>query len=259
MKAKYLSIIWLLIGSLYFSDGIMAQDALSPQDLIQKANQAYTEGQYSDALRYYNQVYQQGYESAPLLMNIGNAHFKLNDIPSSILFYERALRHAPNNEDIAFNLGLARSRIIDKIEDVPKLFFLQWWDQIKGSLSLESWTYLSIISFVAFLLFFAAYLIAKRVWSKQLFFWPAMIFLLLGLHAVLFSSQLKSDRISRPEAIIFSPTVTVKSSPDHSSIDLFVLHEGTKVQVSDSLGEWIEIRIASGSKGWISGENLRKI
>jgi SH3-like domain-containing protein len=60
-------------------------------------------------------------------------------------------------------------------------------------------------------------------------------------------------------AIIFSPAVNGKSSPDQSGKDLFVLHEGTKVTVEDEVGEWYEIRLSDGNKGWVPSNSLTRI
>ena len=90
-------------------------------------------------------------------------------------------------------------------------------------------------------------------------FWAGIIFAVLMLVTVLFSVSGYHRMKTTHEAIVFEPTITVKSSPDENSIDLFVIHEGTKVQLLDRIGEWYEIRIANGSKGWLPEETLEEI
>ena len=61
------------------------------------------------------------------------------------------------------------------------------------------------------------------------------------------------------DAIVFTPTVNIKSSPDENSKDIFVLHEGTKISLLDVVGDWQEIRISNGSIGWIKTSDIKKI
>ena len=63
----------------------------------------------------------------------------------------------------------------------------------------------------------------------------------------------------KTSAVIVSPMVVVKSSPDENSSDIFILHEGTKVKVREELGQWLEIRIADGKQGWLPKNALEVI
>ena len=64
--------------------------------------------------------------------------------------------------------------------------------------------------------------------------------------------------MTQEQAIIMTPTVNVKSSPNEASVDLFVLHEGTKVDVLETESGWNKIRIANGSVGWLSEDAMRR-
>ncbi|MEZ5083610.1 MAG: tetratricopeptide repeat protein [Bacteroidales bacterium] len=99
------TVIVLICGNLF---------AEEPDSLFFKANRAYANAYYSEAVDNYLMVVDAGYESAGLYFNLGNAYFKLNDFPSAILYYEKAKKLDPNNEDIKFNLGVANSKIVDK-------------------------------------------------------------------------------------------------------------------------------------------------
>ena len=57
---------------------------------------------------------------------------------------------------------------------------------------------------------------------------------------------------SRSEAIVTAPMSGIKSSPDQGSVDKFILHEGSKVKISDRVDSWLKVTIADGSKGWVS-------
>jgi tetratricopeptide (TPR) repeat protein len=229
------------------------------QVYISMGNKAYQDGMYSNALGYYKKVTDAGYQSADLFYNIGNVYFKLNDLSHAILYYERARRLDPGSEDINFNLNVANSRIADKIESIPEMFYLRWFHGVARFFVADTWAVLSIVLFVLTLIAFLGYFILPWIIFRKAGFWSGLVFLILFLFALFFSWQSYYASRSKEEAIIFEPTVTVKSSPDEKSIDLFVLHEGTKVEVKDRIGEWFEIKIPNGSIGWLPVNTVEKI
>ena len=98
------------------------------QSLITDANQSYSDGDFQEAVEWYEQVLANGYEAPQLYYNLGNSYFKSNNLPAAILNYERAKRLAPNDEDITFNLKLANLKTLDKTEPIPPLFFKVCWN-----------------------------------------------------------------------------------------------------------------------------------
>lgn len=238
------------------ANGLTEEEGLAR---IESANAAYQQGLFNDALELYLGVYEAGLTSASLCYNIGNTYYKLNRIPESILFYERALLLSPSDQDVRDNLALAQTRIIDKIESVPELFFIRWWNQVRNAFGADGWSRMSIILFGIFLLFLFSYLLSKKPLIKQLAFWPGLISLLLFAHALAFAWQKSTVMKNHPEAIVFQASVTAKSSPDAGSVDLFVIHEGTKVRIQDQIGDWVEIKIASGNRGWMKEKALERI
>jgi len=228
-------------------------------EVIKQANQEYSAGYYNQALELYMSIAEQGYTSPELYYNIGNTYFKLNRIPEALLYYERAYKLNPRNENIRFNLELARTRTIDKIEPVPVLFYVRWFRSLISALGADAWGTLSLVLFVSSLLLVVIFLLTARRWLRILTFYPALIFIFISLAAYMLGYLQHHERVSRTEAIVFDPSVTVKSSPSDASIDLFVIHEGTKVKITDQVGEWFEIRIASGSMGWLQAESVEKI
>jgi len=210
-------------------------------------------------LQVWTEIYTTGYRSANLDYNIGNAYFKLNNIPYAILFYERAYLLKPADEDINYNLQIARTLIVDRFQEIPELFFIRWYNFVSLFLSTNSWAKISLTSFVLFLLLLSLYIYTSRYRLKVIGFWLAVFFIILSLSSLSFSARNKSLVYDSHKAIITSPMVNGKSSPDKSGNDLFVLHEGTKVTVEDSVGEWVEIRLSDGNKGWIPTNSLINI
>jgi len=230
-----------------------------PEIIAAKANKAYTDGFYANAVELYKSVIAAGYESPDLYYNLGNACFKQNDFASSILYYEKARKLDPGNEDVNFNLRIANTKITDKIEPIPELFYKRWYKKLIESFSVNNWSKLGLVCLFLGLVAILFYFISKLLFMRKAGFWLGIIFVLLSLFSFLFAWQGYDEIMHRKEAIIFSPTVTIKSSPDEKSIDLFVLHEGSKVELIDNIGTWYEIRIANGSVGWLSASSVEKI
>ncbi|HNX44787.1 MAG TPA: tetratricopeptide repeat protein [Bacteroidales bacterium] len=233
--------------------------AETPEAMIVKGNKAYSQGHYEDAIALYGEVIRMGYESENLFYNLGNAYFKNNELPPAILYYEKALKIDPNDADTRYNLAVANSRIADKIEKIPELFYKRWWTNLKNLFSLDTLSVLIILFVITGLVLAGIYLVSRRMILRRVSFWSAAALLALAFVMLGIASQKNSQLKARKEGIVFTPTVTVKSSPDPSSIDLFVLHEGSKVLVQDSIGGWIEVKIANGSQGWILATDIRKI
>ena len=239
--------------------GFKASHAIDQDSLFQKANEAYASGFYLEAIDQYLKIVDMGFESAELYFNTGNACFKLEDYPSAILYYEKAKKLDPNDEDINFNLAIANTRIVDKIEPVPEIFFRRWWRTLTNLLGTDTWAMLGTGAFILFFILLAFYLLSRVTRIRKTSFYSGLVVLFIALFAFFIALQkYRAFQLDR-EAIVFTPTITVKSSPNPNSVDLFVIHEGSKVQIMDQVGEWCEIRIANGSVGWLPVSSIRKI
>lgn len=227
--------------------------------LFSRANQEYTNGMYTNAIDDYQRIIQTGYESAELYFNLGNAYFKTNDIPSAILYFEKAKKLNPNDNDINFNLNVANTQIVDKIEPVPELFFKQWWRSIYNIFKADTWAIISVAGFILFFVLLAFYLLSKYTIIRKSAFYSGLIVLFLTLFTFTIAFQKYNILKHQKEAIVFTPTITVKSSPNQNSVDLFVIHEGAKVKILETIGNWCEIKIANGSVGWLPAEVLKDI
>jgi tetratricopeptide (TPR) repeat protein len=256
MKLVYRSIliIYLLIIPCYLS---VSQE--SQQMTFSKGSELFKAGKYQEALDHWLVLYKSGTRSASLDCNIGNAYFKLSNIPGAILYFERALLLKPADEDISYNLQIARTLVVDKFVAIPKIFFVSWYNFISLILSTNLWARISLTSFILFLLLFSLYIYSSRYRYKVIGFWVAIIMLLVSISSVSFSIRNRSLVFDNRQAIIFNPQVNGKSSPDNSGTDLFILHEGTKVTIEDGVGDWYEIRLSDGNKGWVPANCLEKL
>ena len=218
---------------------------------FERANYYYNEARYDTAVIIYKGILDDGYVSAPLLYNIGNAYFKMREYPMAILYYEKALKIEPNNEEIQQNLAIANAMITDKIEPMPEFFLRKLWRNIGNMFTANEWATVSLVLITLVLLVVFLYLTAQTRGMKKGMFFTGILLILLTLCSIIFASQRFRYMNEHNEAIVMMPTITVKSSPTSSGTDLFVLHEGTKVKVLDSTDNWNKIKIADGSVGWL--------
>ncbi|MBI9052914.1 MAG: tetratricopeptide repeat protein [Bacteroidales bacterium] len=235
---------------------VLYLNAQETDNLLEKANSLFIDGKYQEASETYENILKLGYESSDLYYNLGNAYYKQNVISQSILNYEKALLLAPNDDDIKYNLELCNRLVIDQIETLPVFFITGWIRNLRNLFSSDLWAAISIVLFTLALTFISFYFYSKGISFKKLSFWLGFVLAVFSSISFVFSNQQKNTIISGKTAIVLSPSVTVKSSPDASGTDLFVIHEGTKVSIDDNISEWSEIKLSDGSKGWIKLEDL---
>lgn len=249
---KILVSLWLLVSVVGF--GQTAQEGC--ETWFEEGNAAYNEGNYEQALTSYGAIEALGMESALLYYNIGNTYYKMKEYPKAILYYEKALKLDPSDEDIRTNLAIANLAIVDKINPIPQSFINRWWNSLKSSFSADGWAWMSVVLFALLLLCLFAFLMSKRQGMRKLGFFVGIVMLIGLALSVIFAIEKRSDLQRQDEAIIMTPTVTAKSSPSTMSVDLFVLHEGTKVRILDAASDWRKIRLADGTVGWLPAEDM---
>ncbi len=229
------------------------------ESTVVKANKAYAAGLYAEAAGLYKRVADAGYESPELFYNLGNAFFKQNDFTHAILWYERALKLDPGNEDISFNLNVANTKIADKIEPLPELFYKRWYYGLVRLMPVDTWALAGVVLFITSLLGLVLYQVSRVLVLRKAGFWSAAVLLFLSAGTLVLAWSGYRSSYTVKEAVLVAPTITVKSSPDEKSTDLFVLHEGTKVRLTDRINDWYEIRIANGSVGWLPQSALETL
>lgn len=258
MKLRLNYIIIFFIQFLISQNNVSFSQETTKQKFL-KGVEFYSEAKYQEALDIWLELYNNGYRSPSLLYNIGNAYFKISNLPGAILFYERARLLKPSDENINYNLNIVRSMVVDRFDEIPELFFVRWYNFISLLVSANGWALISLISFILFLVLLSVYLYSSKYRLKVISFWISIFCILISVASLSFSIRNKSLVYESREAIIFTPSVSGKSSPDISGTDLFVIHEGTKVRIEDTVGVWHEIRLSDGNKGWVPATCLTVI
>lgn len=246
-------VLWLTVLALLLLP--MMGEAVTKQN----ADDAYAQGRYQQAIADYKELLRHG-TSANLFYNLGNAYYRSDSLTQAILCYERAYRLAPADDDIRFNLQFARSKTIDKITPASEMFFVTWYHSLVNLCGVDTWATLSVISLVLALLLLLAYLFAPRLGIRKMGFFGSIGFLVVFLLTNLFAYQQKQMMENHCGAIIITPSVNVKKTPDPNGSDVFVLHEGTRVDITDcSMKQWRGVKLADGREGWIPAGVLEQI
>ena len=252
MKRALYLLIAFVIPSICFADN-------NVQALFASGNASYNKGQYKEALTTYQKVFDAGYESAALYFNMGNASYKTGDIPSALLYYGKAHRLSPGDEDINFNIRFVNLKTTDKIDEAPEFFVNKWWRGFILALSANVLGWLSVLLVLLASGILTLYFFTTSVAIKKSSFYGAVILFALGAFTIFIAGMQVSYFNGHKEAIVFSPSVTVKSGPVEKAGALFVIHDGTKVNVLDNNNGWIKIKLANGNEGWIKTGDVKEI
>ncbi|MDX9789351.1 MAG: tetratricopeptide repeat protein [Candidatus Kapabacteria bacterium] len=245
---KILYILTLLISQTFWA-----------QDVFDKGNEYYREGDYEKAIEAYESILNDKKHSAELYFNLANAYYKMDKVALSIYYYEKALLLNPNNKDIKNNLKFAQNKTIDEIKEVPDVRFEKVLQNFTGILTYNAWAKISVgLAFLFFLLFLGYYFSdttrAKRIFFVGMFIIPILI--IISILSAWFEKELyKTDR----PAIVFAEIVPVKNEPRENASESFVLHEGTKVFVLESLDNWRKIQLSDDTEGWLRAENIKEL
>lgn len=241
---------------LFFHAFIKANEG---QLILDSANVAYSKSEYVKAAKLYESIANIGLESPEVYFNLGNAYYKYNNLAFAILNYERAIKLKPDNEDFYFNLKLANQKTEDKIDAAPQFFLKHWKNALVDLMSEGSWSKFLLLLIIIALILIALYFTSSRRGLKQFYFFCGTILLVICIFTF-FIAQNKYNRTKNSrEAIITSAAITVTGSPSEKGTKLFILHEGTKVNITQEDEAWAEIYIANGNTGWIKKSELQKI
>ena len=249
----------VLIALMVAPFAAQAQDSYV-DSLWNAANTAYSQGEWSDAIAGYEMISEMGLESPALYCNTGDAYFKDSNLPMAILYYERALKLDPSYADAVYNLELANSSIHDRIDVVPEFFLKKWMKDISYLMDSDAWAVAFIIFLAATLALLLVFIMAPSVAGRRAGFFTGLVTLILMVFSISFSVSQKNDYMNADMAIIIKPVASVKSSPStEATKDLFVLHEGTKVEIVDRVGSWNNIALSDGRQGWLPSADMEVI
>ncbi|WP_445731846.1 tetratricopeptide repeat protein [Mariniflexile sp.] len=245
----------LYILSFLLCFGLFAQN----KALFEQANALYNEGKYAEAINKYEAILRTKNQSAELYFNLGNAHYKLSNVAPSVYFYEKALQLAPNDADIKNNLAFAKNMTIDAVGVIPEAGLSKILNRATNTMPFDGWAKAAIVFVFSFVILFLIYYFAYSSLRKRLAFLGSIAALTLMFVSLLFAfHKFNLDKKDQP-AIVFAKESKVKNEPNSRSEESFILHEGTKVQVLDSVNNWKKIKLQDGKAGWISSADIKAL
>jgi tetratricopeptide (TPR) repeat protein len=228
-----------------------------PKETFEQGNEFFIAEDYRKAMETYMAVVKTGMVSPELYFNLGNSFFRLGDYPNAILYYEKAKRLSPKDPEILMNLGITNTRITDKFEVMPDVFFVHWWKVFSGLFSRDMWAIIFLCLVFTSVLCLTWYFLTSTYGRKKLAFCVCFLFFILSGTAI-GAAFFQHHEQTRPTGIIMKNKIEVSSSPQ-TNRPQFVIHGGTKVDILDELGDYYRIRVVDGRNGWISKKDLARI
>jgi cbb3-type cytochrome oxidase subunit 3 len=221
-----------------------------------QANDLYRKGAFEAAARGYADLADAGHQNLDLYYNLANSWFKAGSLGNAILWYERALRLSPGDPDVLANLRFTRARLVDRAEEEDLLPGVQLLTMVYRRLD-PDW----LLIFCTAMLFLAG--VGGILWlfrPERRTLWTGItVVLLAGWLVTGIAWEMRSGDLSAPEAVVMQEEVVGKSGPGSDYLEVFALHEGTKVTVERRESDWLLVRLENGLGGWVRSEGVERI
>jgi tetratricopeptide (TPR) repeat protein len=250
-KTKYTFYIFIFLCKVGLSQ--------TPDVLFEKGNEFYNNGEFELAIKQYNKILENGIHSPELYFNLGNCFYRLNKVAESNFNYEKALLLSPNEQYILNNISFAKNMGLDNIEELPLTQFQKNIDYIISLFSIKIWSFILIVLMSLFFISALIYLFSYNPVYKRIYFSLSIIILIISLliFSIIWTELKKSNEIK--SGIVFSKELSVFSEPNKRNEELFILHEGTKVQLTDKLKGWEKIKLINGAEGWVNENQIKPL
>ena len=239
-----INIIWMVSPSI-----LSAQ--INVENIFSQANELYNKGSYIEAINNYKEIIKNDFHSAELYYNLGNAYYRLDSIASSVYYYEKALQLNPNDREIIDNLELINKTLVDEIDPITIPLIELILNRVSNIFYFETWGYISIFFSFLIVALFLSYYFANSSRVKRLTFVLLCISSIFMLVSLINGNKGYNNYINNEYAVIYSYETDLKTEPNYRSETLFMLHEGTKIQVLENYNNWIKIRLVNGQVGYI--------
>lgn len=251
MKKFFLLIINIVLITVAFAQK-------NTEAILDSAFNAYMNKDYDIAAKLYNEILDKNYSSADLYYNLANCYMQNDNIANAIYYYEKAKALNPNDNNINYNLRIANARKKDKVENLPIVFYKLWFISIMNLTPTNTWAIVAVVNFVMLLLLIFFFLFSNSSKIKKVCFFLAILFIVIFISALIFSIKSAKSIQENKYAIVFNSSM-VKSSPSNDARNLFEINEGLKIEITDSLNSFYQIKLSDGKEGWITNESVKKL
>lgn len=248
---------WLKVSLVIFILFMLSTTLSAQEKVFDQANQLYNDGKYEQAVEKYQAILNAKFESPELYYNLGNAYAKLDELGEAVYFFEKAKKIAPDDEDIQNNLAFVQNMVVDDITPLPKIGLDAFLNKTSALLNVNQWAKFAVGMSLLFILMFLLYYFTYQSLLKRIFFTGILLSIFLFSGSLYFAFHQDNYLKNNQEAIVFATEVTIKSEPLDDSENIFLLHEGTKVVVLETVDNWNKIKLADGKLGWIKKDKIR--
>ncbi len=233
--------------------------AENPQELFDKANTHFQNGNYIQAIQAYDSLLTKGFISKEVYYNLGNTYLKIEDLGNAVLNYERALLQKPGYKDARNNLSYARSMLIDDLETISPFFLKKWWDSLRQSASSTTWSIVALLILCSGIIGWIVWQFSGNRLKRKQGFFAGLILILISILPFALAASRSAFEYHSGQAIILEKEVALRIAADVRSREIYLLHEGTKVELIDEIETWKKVKLTNGEEGWLFGEALEEI
>lgn len=232
------------------------------ETLLKQAAQAYAQKDYAKAATAYDAVLASQAKAiaadsihhddlAAVYYNLGNCHYRLKDMAHAVLNYQRALRYAPDNDDIRFNLELTRTKLADKFDDPSEMFFVTWARELVQSESAACWLKWCFFFLALACIALLAFLFAPKTAVRKAGFFAAIAMVVLTATTGLFSAM-QHHSFTHYRLMVVMKETSARTSPSATAREARKLHEGTTLRLTNSdEKQWLAATLPDGTEVWI--------
>lgn len=240
MNRTGLRFFFPIISAIVFLSATAIFAGTFEDSLFQEGNEAYSRGDYAEAISKFEQITETAGYSPAVLYNLANSYVLSGETGRAVLNYERALRLSPSDSDISGNLQLVKKEngLFPKESSGAETFF--------HLLSLNQWTTLIPVSLVLLTAFLLAGM--KYRFSRQLNVGvgtSCFLLLCLAIAGTLFRYQYFNP------SVVLSPDAKLFISPFESSATIGALQEGRLVYPQKRHGDFSYVTDETDRQGWI--------
>ncbi|MCW3462484.1 tetratricopeptide repeat protein [Chitinophaga nivalis] len=246
--------LWVLLVTGFGSRASVPE----PQQRFEAANNLYNQSKYTAAAGIYQELITEGYNEPSLYFNAGNASYKAGKTGTAIYNYEKALQLSPDNAAVKHNLAIANQKVSGYVQELPLVFFQQWWQQLQHLHRANGW---AIGCLIFFWLLVAGFLLNTYLpgWKNKFLRWGNYALGALFLLYVIMAVDAYLIANDHSAGIVMSSNIRAKAAPDDNSKDTFEVGEGMKVQITDATNDFCKITLADGKSGWIACTNIKRL
>lgn len=241
----------------------------SAQHLEQKADSAYTAGDYALATSIYEKIIKEQGTSTPIYYNLGNCYYRQGKLSKAVLAYERALRLNPADASARQNLEFVNSKLVDK-KGYEGSFISRTFADITNIMSANAWAWLSLALFIVVITCAALYIFSNGVLIRKIGFFAGGTICLVFIVSIIFSFNARRLVAAKNVAIVTVPSSILSTSPrmpQNRNEEAMLLHEGARVIILDSVSSpvdsvksvWYDVAFDNDHRAWINSSDIEII